>query len=276
MTKRNTGTIIAIIVVVAAVMFFLMAKITNTVNSIAKDNKEKTARELSAQLENYDYMVYWIGIPPEGLSGFLGDRLTVLTIDQINEDTLPVGNSVIGVVQYDENGNPITGHTRSEYPQNLLIVVNTTLPLSEDQMETVRTCVVGNRVPLLLIGDTQISAFRSMMLMSSKIYNENSTMLYTLDNGIDPVVLSPEDVEAGGRQMTEAVIRFTSEVFALAEPTPVYIEPEYTGDSVTETDSVIIEESTVATEMQPGETTEETQQTGWIVVESTVIYFNGN
>ena len=257
--------------VIAAIIFFVMAKVSSTVKMYADNKKKADTAAMVETLSSYDYMVYWIGTPPSELTELIGDNITVVPPEMINEDTLPSGTSVSEISRKDVDGYTYEEHSRREYADQLLICINCSEPLSDESWDTIRKCVVGNDIPVFLIGDTSISGFRKSLLMSNKVYSDTDTMLYTTNNGIDPVTISNDDVKAGGNKFASAMIPFLKEVFDLPRPTMMVVETVNHDLSVYNSwdDS---DEVSLITDESDGtmETIEDPE------IESTVIYYYGN
>lgn len=265
MRKRNEGVVIAIIVIFAGIMFFLMARLSGNLEKVSQKNKQTQIQDMVTELSSLDYSVYWIGTPPSGLREMLGENLIVVPVDSINDDTMPVGTLLSTVTRTDKDGYSHREHSRNEYADLLLIVVNVGAELSSDDWEIIRKCVVDNSIPIELIGKNNIDDFRSVMLMPHKNYASDDVMFYSV-NGVDSVTLDKEEISKGGDDYNRALLTFITEVFKLPRPTPVVVE---TAEHTDESDMNIIVETHYSDE------TEVTTEPG-VTIESTVIYYYGN
>ncbi|MCQ2532479.1 MAG: hypothetical protein MJ093_07215 [Saccharofermentans sp.] len=223
MRRRKEGIVIIIIVIIAVMIFFLMAKLSGSLKNASKINKQLKVQELATELSSYDYSVYWIGTPPDGLKELMGERLILVPVDSINDDTMPVGTTLSKISREDSNGYIYTEHSRNEYSDLLLIVINTQDELTSSDWDIIRKCVVDNNIPIELVGGTSINGFRRVMLMPQKRYEDGDSMFYS-SNGVDILSLNQNEITAGGDDCNNAFLTFFKEVFTLPRPTPVVVE----------------------------------------------------
>ncbi len=223
MNARNYSVIVIILLLVAAIVGFLAFKVNRMSDGLRDFYEEKTTADLASELNNYDYHIYIIGELPEYLEA-ISSHVTVLTPALANYNNLPVneGNSTMTV--YNPDGDVVAHREQRNYASNMLIMINTTEEISDDSWEIIRNCTVDNHVPVLLIGDSSINAFREHMILVRKDYNESSSMLFEytrnpIDNPIDPAIAG-----RGGRDYANALIEFF--ISRIENPVVVYVSSD--------------------------------------------------
>jgi len=243
MNTRNYAVIVIILLLVAAVVGFLAFKVNSMSDGIKAAYEEKATADLAEQLNLNDYQIYWIGEVPEYLE-LISDHITVLTVGQANYNTLPVNEGNTSMTVYDQDGNVLSSREQRDYADNMLIVINTNDEISEEKWDIIRNCTVDNRVPVLLIGNSSIDAFREYMILIGRDTNAYSSMLFEfsrtpVDDPVDPAV-----IEAGGRGYANALMEFF--LSRIDNPVVVYVSSDETAVTVTTQETDITEETNAA------------------------------
>ena len=223
MNARNYSVIVIILLLVAAIVGFLAFKVNRMSDGLRSFYEEKETLDLAEELNSYDYHIYLIGELPEYMEP-ISSHVTVLAPALANSNNLPVneGNSTMTV--YNPDGDVVSHREQRDYAANMFIMINTTEEISDSSWEIIRNCTVENQVPVLLIGDSSINAFREYMILVRKDYDASSSMLFTftrepLDNPIDPSV-----VAQGGRDYANALIEFF--ISRIENPVVVYVSSD--------------------------------------------------
>lgn len=271
MNKRKVGSLITVVIVIlliAGIIFYLTSKLADRANYLLEKKREKETAQIASSLNSYDYSIYWIGVPPEGLEELVGDHMVIIAPQDVSEENMPIF-TMYGDITISDRGQVITQNIHRDYPEHLLIINNAAEQLSEDAMDIQRRCAVDNNVPVLLIGTTQIDDFRSVMLMSAGQYGPYSSMLFSSNNGVNPVVMDEGALEAGGRNYLDGIMTFAQEVFDLPLPTPVVVGTVPPPETSVADDGTVYLVTPEVSEPSPTETSD-------VTIESTIIYIYGN
>lgn len=224
MNGRKTATVVAILLFVTGVIWFLMLQ----VNKIAEAQKEllKEARtsEAAARFDGEDLMIWFIGDPIPGLE-LLGDKMTVIAPEAVSSSNMPVRWSSVRSTEYDDNGRVMNEVIPRDYPDKMFVIVNTSYEFTPEQLEVLRNCAVDNDVPVFLIGEHAIDAFRRTLILVEKDYTEDSNMLFTSWNNAVDDPIDPEIVAGGGSEYAEAIMNLVYLVTDEATYSVVYDMP---------------------------------------------------
>ncbi|MCQ2483478.1 MAG: hypothetical protein MJ153_08340 [Clostridia bacterium] len=153
-----------------------------------------------AQLDEYDNTIYYIGnIGSFGLcpsdTALLENRLTVLKPGRINEETMPVPWEEVDHNYYDKDGKLVKTVPGRIYSKHMVIVIDSSVTLSDSEWEVIRQCAVDNMVPVLVFGKTNILKFQDTLLL--KVYYGDEIQSYAWIN-CTKTINQPIDFELGG------------------------------------------------------------------------------
>lgn len=233
-----------LILIFFAFILFMMYQYRQIDVDLGAQRTEKRHEDLVASFDELDYQIYWIGTVPEHLEG-IADHISVLTAGQVSADTMPVTQGIDGFTVYNEDGNIIERVEQRDYADNMIIVINTDEDLNDDALSVIQNCAVGNHVPVLLIGQKSIDAFRQYMILVHKEYTENSSMLFTVPATATDDPIDPEIAAQGGYAYANALLEFFRTSFNA--PVYVYVTPPATSPATQETEA----------ETEPAETSED-------------------
>ena len=253
MKNSKIITIAVILLVVAALVIVMSLAVSDAASNAKEQREEDYVTELVNQVNSYDYSIYWIGTPPQYLTDNIGPNINVLTLNEVTSDTLPVSTSLTDFNVYDEEGNLVSHIPAADYPDNMLIVIGSDVTVDEIHWDIIRRAIVGNSVPCLVIGDSNINDYRDRMFLTRHSYSQNGTMLYDkLGNSSDNPLT--EDSLKGW-------MLFLLDIFDSPAPTPVVVATESVIliEVPTETEETVIIEET--------DTPEETQATEIFITE---------
>ena len=257
MQGRNIALYIIILALTAAAILFMMYQTRRIDANLYNSQVEANTEELIADLDQLDYEIYWIGELPQYMDG-IADHVTLLTAADANSDTLPVVEGTFGFNEYDETGALVSHTEQRDYASYMMIVVNTSEELTEETLSAIQDSVVENHVPILLIGDQNINAFRSYMILVEKDYEANSSLFFEISRYPEDNPLDPEAVGAGGHAYADALLTFIHSTFmnpvvvpALREPVQTTIAEttetvETSETSIQETETAVTEETSDA------------------------------
>lgn len=224
MQGRNAALYIIILALTAAAILFMMYQTRRIDANLYNSQVEANTEELIADLDQLDYEIYWIGNLPQYMDG-IADHVTLLTVDEANSDTLPVVEGTMGFNEYDEDGNLVTHIEQRDYAAYMMIVVNTSDELPEAALSAIQNSVVENHVPILLIGDQSINAFRSFMILVAKDYEANSSLFFEISRYPQDNPIDPDAVSAGGHAYADALLIFIHDTFMNPAVVPAINEP---------------------------------------------------
>ena len=240
MTGRNAAIFILILFVTGAAILFMMYQTRRIDVSRVNQDTEQHTEDLIASLNELDYHIYWIGELPQYMDA-ISDHVSVLNAASANYANLPVSEADTGFTNYDEDGNVISHIEQRDYASYMMIVINTTEELSEESLDIIQDCAVNNHVPVLVIGKSNIDAFRSHMILTHRNYDENSTMFFEISRTPVDNPIPPETVVAGGHAYADALLGLINDAFR--NPSVVYV-----ADITEATTQETIEETTEETE----------------------------
>ncbi len=220
MQGRNVAVFIIILFLAGAGILYMMYETRRIDVSLGNQVTEDRTAELSEQLNQYDYNLYWIGELPQYMEG-ISDHVTLLTAGQANINTLPITAGGTGFTSYDESGNVISHVEQREYAPYMMIVINTSEEIPEETWDIIEDCTVNNHVPLLLIGRNNIEAFRTHMILVWKDYDENATMYFQISRSPQDNPIDPEIVASGAHPYANALLEFFNNAFQ--DPSVVYV-----------------------------------------------------
>ena len=232
MKTRSVEVMAALILIFFAFILFMMYQYRQIDVDLGNQRIEKRHEDLVASFDEIDYHIYWIGTVPEHLEG-IADHMSVLSVSEVNSNTMPVSQGVNGFTAYNEEGQIIEHVEQRDYASNMMIVINTTEDISEDAWGVVQNCAVVNHVPVLLIGQKSIDAFREYMILVHKEYTEYSTMLFNVSVLATDDPIDAQIVQGGGYAYANALLEFFRTSFNA--PVYVYVTPGATETSVQET-----------------------------------------
>lgn len=206
--KEGKGIIyLAIILLMFVGCLLLSASIQGT--SASSRIKRTEEQEVDDKIENLsasDCHIYWIGDCPDKLLS-LGDKITVLTQDEISEDTLPILWTEVSFSTYTSDGELESQITPRDYANHMLIVVNA-VDLDDDSLEILQNCGVKNKVPILFISDFTVAQFRTYINWVNSSMDSITSMLFSTEYGSKDNPITTEDV-------TE--LNFVSQILDLAD-----------------------------------------------------------
>jgi hypothetical protein len=222
-------------------MMYAVRKIDN---SLGDDQAQQRTEDLAAALNEKDYHIYWIGELPEYMDG-INDHVTVMTAWEANALLLPVVGGDVGLTVYDPDGNMISHSEQRDYADHMMIIVNTQDELSQDTLAVLQDCTVNNHVPILIVGENNIQAFRDYLILIHHDYDQNSSFFFEITKAPVDDPIAPEVVAAGGREYADALL--TSIIETFEDPAVVYVTPGAYPSQAQETyETVITEETTDA------------------------------
>lgn len=244
MNGRNAPIAIIILVIAGAIIFYMMYAVRKIDNSLGNNQAEQRTEELTASLNENDYEIYWIGQLPEYLDG-ISDHVTVMTAGQANSSVLPVTDGGLDFTVYDPDGNMISHSEQRDYADHMMIIVNTPDELSQDTLAVLQDCTVNNHVPILIIGQNNIQAFRDYLILIHHDYDQNSSFFFEITKAPVDNPIEPEVVAAGGREYADALLTCIIETFE--DPAVVYVTPGAYPSQLEETyETMTTEETTDA------------------------------
>lgn len=244
MNGRNAPIVIILLVIAGAIIFYMMYAVRKIDNTLGSDQAEQRTEELTAELNENDYEIYWIGQLPEYLDG-ISDYVTVMTAGQANSSVLPVTDGGLDFTVYDPDGNMISHSEQRDYADHMMIIVNTPDELSQDTLAVLQDCTVNNHVPILIVGENNIQAFRDYLILIHHDYDQNSSFFFEITKAPVDDPIAPEVVAAGGREYADALLTCIIETFE--DPAVVYVTPGAYPSQAQETyETVITEETTDA------------------------------
>jgi len=214
MKGRKIGLIVVILFIFVMAMVFVMMRLSDISSRSFLSRSRMDTEERVQLLSEQDYMIYWIGECPQELQDS-GANITVIAPEMMNDSTMPVKWSSYHYVEYDEEGNILQEVTPREYPEKMLIVLNSGRALTEGEADVLSRCVVENYIPLIVIGKPAIDDIRDRFLLVSKDYGINDTMEFINGEGYTDNTVSPEAVEKGGRDLADEVLDRAIELFAM-------------------------------------------------------------
>lgn len=220
--KRNNPQIgifliVIILLVVALGIFLLSAKANELSSKIVAKNKHQVTEQLIADINDYDYVIYYIGTIPEELYG-IENHLIPIGPNAITEENMPIYWNDQEYIVYDENGDVKEHFIPRDYPTYMFVVVDSTYELSDEDLEVIRNCGVLNNVPLMFIGDLAASSFRDKLILIPKDYGNNGTMFFSNTNAVDGPVLGDGETQYTSRELTDAILSFVTENIIVEEP----------------------------------------------------------
>lgn len=196
MTRSKISLFVVLLLIVFAFIFFL-AYIVNSVSSSAGIKASAAQeQELVASLADKEYMIYYVGTPSQHLLDS-GMKMTVVPEAEMSSDTLPVYGYSFNFVEYDADNNVVRTENKVEYAYYLLVYVDDTVTLDADKAELLRNCAVDNDVPVIIEGKANINMFRSALLLSEHIYQDQDTMIFTPWAGAQDHVIPTESLDDG-------------------------------------------------------------------------------
>lgn len=239
MERGKGGFIVVLCVVVVAFVFFISLFFDRMAGTKQQVNKDKEVAARIADGEDYSYHIYWIGECPEYLTA-IGDRLTILDAESVNEETMPIPWVDNHTVIYDRDGEIIQEIFPRDYADHMLIVVRNGVGLTTEQYEIIRTCVSDNGVDMLLMGDN-ISPYREILCQAPGMYEEYDTYLYSDNLGLGINVVD-QATQEDSREFTKYILDLMyricdAEIIEEATATTTYetVEPLETTEEVAET-----------------------------------------
>lgn len=205
--RGRTGTIVLIAILFFTFLIVLILSMAKTGDARKRSEVEKAC----AVLAERDIHLYVIGTLPEAMS-FPEDKVDVIAPENISEDTMPVPWSRYPTEVRDPEGNLVETIPPRIYAEHMLILVNGVSDgLTDEALETIRQCVVSNHVPVLLIGEYPVKAFKRTLLMTTAGTGEFDSMYYSVLTGGISCPIDPDHVEKGGKNLTLDIIGFWEE-----------------------------------------------------------------
>ena len=241
MNGRNIAVVVIIILLTGAMILFLMFEVKKIDAGLSDRRSEEHTDALISELNQRDYRIYWIGSLPSELSG-IEDHVTLIAPGEADGTNLPVVSGNTGFTEFDSDGNVINHTEQRDYSASMMIIINADEVLSETAFAAIRDCTVENHIPVLIIGKTNIDAFREYMILVHKEYNENSSMFFEITRYAEDDPIDPSAVSEGGHAYADAVITFITDTFD--DPAVVYVTPS----PVNETAQTEASESVTVTE----------------------------
>lgn len=252
MQGRNAALYIIILALTAAAILFMMYQTRRIDAGLYNSQVEENTEMLIQDLDSLDYEIYWIGTLPQYIDG-ISDHVTLLSAAEADSSVLPVAAGDNGFTEYDEDGNIVNHIEQRDYASYMMIIINTADELSDEAWAAVQDCAVNNHVPVLLIGDQNINAFRAHMILIAKDYEPNSTLFFEITRYPQDNPIAPEVVGAGGHAYADALLQFIRDTFD--HPSVVYVTP------AVQTTQTEMTEQTELTELTEQSAVYETQET---------------
>ncbi|MBQ7274577.1 MAG: hypothetical protein IJR15_03885 [Clostridiales bacterium] len=222
MQGRNAGLYVIILGLTVMAILFMMYQTRRIEAGLHNSKVQQNTEELTAELNQLDYEIYWIGELPQYMDG-IREHVTLISASGANSSVLPVVEGDMGFTEYDENGRIVNHIEQRHYAPYMMIVINTSEELSDTAWAAVQDCAVNNHVPVLLIGDNNINAFRSYMILVAKDYDANSSLFFEITREAQDNPIDPEAVANGGHAYADALLTFIHDT--LIDPSVVYITP---------------------------------------------------
>lgn len=216
--ERKRGYIV-VIVAAAALMLLFVGLMYNAASlkkqSVNLANQVSYASEKLASKD--DLMIYWVGDFPAELSG-IAPVVTVISPDQISEDTMPIKSVEFKVTAYDADGNLVKDETPREYKDNMLLVLYNVSFISDEQKDVISNCIVDNNVPVLAIGRSSISITRDILMYTPGDFEENDSFYYLLGTGYKDHVLDNSAIAEGKEAFALNLCDYVYSLFYGYEP----------------------------------------------------------
>lgn len=209
-----------IVIVAAAAFVLLFVGLMYNAASLKKQNVN-LANQVSYASEKLaakdDLMIYWVGDFPAELTG-LAPVVTVISPDQISEDTMPVKSVEFKVTAYDADGNLVKDETPRDYKDNMLLVLYNISFVSDEQKDVISNCIVDNNVPVLAIGRSSISITRDILMYTPGDFEENDSFYYLLGTGYEDHVLDNSAIAEGKEAFALNLCDYVYSLFYGYEP----------------------------------------------------------
>ena len=212
MKGKNAVVIVIVLAVFAIAMFFMMNMLKGLGSKRASEKSSEEINALAASFADKDMMIYMIGDCPEDLR-LLGDKLTVMSPEDMNENNMPVKWSGTHFIEYDQWGSKVDEVTHRDYPENMLIILNISRPLTDGEADIISRCAVDNKIPLIIIGKDTIEDFRARVMLVKKNYGSFDSMEFIAGVGGEDMPLSASSVENGGRDLASEIMMFALDLF---------------------------------------------------------------
>lgn len=208
--------IFVIIILLAGLMVYLLSAKANELSRkiIAKGTHENTQRLIDL-VDEEEYVIYMLGSVPNELRGINESHLIEIGTNPISEDNMPVYWKSLEYTIYDDLGNEVEHHIPRDYPDNMIIVVNSDYPLDEDSLEIIRNCAVLNHVPVMFVGSVTASSFRDALILIPKNYDPNQIMYFEDGTARDGEILSPGEQVINSRELTDTILRYVAFVIGI-------------------------------------------------------------
>lgn len=233
--ERKRGYIV-VIVAAAALMLLFVGLMYNAASlkkqSVNLANQVSYASEKLASKD--DLMIYWVGDFPAELSG-IAPVVTVISPDQISEDTMPIKSVEFKVTAYDADGNLVKDETPREYKDNMLLVLYNVSFISDEQKDVISNCIVDNNVPVLAIGRSSISITRDILMYTPGDFEENDSFYYLLGTGYKDHVLDNFAIAEGKEAFALNLCDYVYSLFYGYEPEEETSQTEQTEQTSSET-----------------------------------------
>jgi hypothetical protein len=216
--ERKRGYLVVIVAAAALMLLFvglmynaasLKKQNINLANQVAYASEKLAAKE--------DLMIYWVGDFPAELGG-IAPVVTVISPDQISEDTMPVKSVEFKVTAYDADGNLVKDETPRDYKDNMLLVLYNVSFVSDEQKDIISNCIVDNNVPVLAIGRSSISITRDILMYTPGDFEENDSFYYLLGTGYKDHVLDNSAIAEGKDAFALNLCDYVYSLFYAYEP----------------------------------------------------------
>ena len=226
-----------VVIVAAAVLILLFVGLMYNAASLKKQsvnlaNQVSYASEKLASKD--DLMIYWVGDFPAELSG-IAPVVTVISPDQISEDTMPIKSVEFKVTAYDADGNLVKDETPRDYKDNMLLVLYNVSFISDEQKDVISNCIVDNNVPVLAIGRSSISITREILMYTPGDFEENDSFYYLLGTGYKDHVLDNSAIAEGKEAFALNLCDYVYSLFYGYEPEEETSQTEQTEQTSSET-----------------------------------------
>ncbi len=206
--------VIAIMLFAGLAIYVLSAKANELSHLlIAKSSHDKT-ESLILDVKDEDFTIYFLGSIPEELKP-VEDHIINIGMDPLSEDNMPVYWSEFEYTIYDEEGNVEDSHRRRDYPDNMIIVVNSDYLLDDASIEIIRNCTVDNGVPVFFVGDRNIGLFRNALILNPMTFGENGVMYFEERKTIEGPVLAPDGEKIYSRDLSDAILQYVYHIVGL-------------------------------------------------------------
>ena len=208
MNRTKLITIIIFLVLFIVAVYLTCDYLTNVASIALHKMKEEKVEQCIADVKSSDCHIYWIGEVPPYISS-IGDKMTVVSVDDISEDTMPVLWTDVAYTIRDEEGNIVDSKIPRDYASNLVIVINGVSDIDEDKLDIINSCILQNHACVITIGESTVDMYRNYV--NDFTLTDCNSMLFSMDFG------NQEDyLESFNKYSSPSSVEDTQRGFAIA------------------------------------------------------------